>query len=284
MIDLPGFGKSTLGELPARSKDVQHAYAEVISRILQRPSVIVAHSMGCVLSSSLVDHPLVKGIVWICPIGSMPTLGALGAWWSLLFEYGFPHRQLHWLGPTLGKLVLAILGLVQDFGSLTERSATGYRAAQRFVGKTRHGRHFADPWLFKVIAKLQRAYLNKLPLPPIAFISGAHDSLVPPHIAEMTHEALKRYCPTYRGKTTIVQTAGHSIHGYPPDQILVALEWLLREIHSPTPCPAASPLSTQLPMTPRSFPAVGYMTSFSPRHTRRVIASLYEELGAMEGR
>lgn len=277
MIDLPGFGKSTLGELPARSEDVQHAYAEIIGSILERPSVIVAHSMGCVLSSSLVDHPLVKGVVWICPIGSMPTLGVLGAWWSLLFEYGFPHRQLQWLGPTLGKLVLAILGLVHEFGSLTERTATGYRAPQRLVGKTRHGRHFADPWLLKVVAKLQKAYMNKLPLPPIAFVSGAQDSLVPPHIAEMTHQTLERYCPTYRGKTTVIQSAGHSIHDYPPDQILAALQWVLR----PTVSTLRTPTTTPLPSTPRSFPAVGYMTSFSPRHTQRVIASLYDEMGAM---
>lgn len=272
VIDLPGFGKSTITNMPSQSQDVQDAYAQIISRFIDRPSVVIAHSMGCVLSSSLADHPLVKGIVWICPIGAMPTLGVTGAWWSLLFEYGFPHRHLNALGPVMGQWLLWLLGgseLVHMFGSLTAPTATGYRAPQRLVGKSKIGRHFADPWLYKVVRKLQTS--RSCPL--LVFVSGAQDSFVPPHIADMTHRTLVRYCPNYTGKTVCIPDAGHSIQYYSPHTLVRCLQWVLdNTTRTPTPTP------TPTPPTPNSFPSVGYMTSFSPRHTRQVIASLYQHL------
>jgi len=275
VLDLPGFGGSTLGDIPSASEDIQAAFAALISDFMVRPSIVIAHSMGCVLTSSLADHPLFRGAVWVCPIGATPTLGATGAWWSLLFEYAFPHLQLHALGPVFGRALLWCLGagVLRDYGSLTEPTATGFRVPQRFVGKTPLGRHFAHPWLYRLVRKLQ-----SVPTRPIVLVSGALDSLVPPHIGEMTHATLMRYCPEHVGRTITVPRAGHSLKDYAPEILDKALRWVLRNQPDPEQHAVSPARSLAFPPSPRDFPPVGFMTTFSPRRTQEVIASLYGEM------
>jgi pimeloyl-ACP methyl ester carboxylesterase len=286
VVDVPGYGASHVSSIPSTSADVQHAFARVLGCVIRRvtadrPVVVMAHSMGVVLTSSLVDDPRVRALVWVCPVGALPTLGTWGAWWSLLFQTGFPHRQLHALGPAIGGFLTTLFGCGAEYDSLCKANATGYRAPQRFVGRSSHGRHFSDPWIYKVARKMQLMYMSGRELPRIAFVSGGEDSLVPPHIADMAHRTLASYCPTYEGKRLVVPTAGHSLSAYDNDTLLRALRWSMRPAQgNGLRAEGLSPITP----TPTDFPEVGYASSFSPARTHKVISQLYDELVAEQER
>jgi pimeloyl-ACP methyl ester carboxylesterase len=284
VVDLPGYGASTVGSMPHRSADVQASFARAIAHVLEalsdpgaspsRKVVVVAHSMGAVLTAPLTCPQLgrrVAGFLWLCPIGALPTLGVLGAWWSLVFEFGFPHKQLHAMGPRMAGLVLRLLGM-ERLHSLSSPTATGYRAPQTFVGKSSLGRNFEDPWLYRTCRRLQAS--STVP-PPIVLVSGGRDSLVPPHLAEMTRRGLARYRPDLPNAHIVVPGAGHSLESFSEADLRGACGRLLGLGPADGNQPA-SPRTT--PRTPTSFPDVGYMTSFSISRTRRAIARFYAAL------
>lgn len=280
VVDLPGYGASTVASMPGRSRDVQATFAEALGQALDvvcrdgARVVVVAHSMGAVVTAPLTCPRLgerVVGFMWVCPIGALPTLGVCGAWWSLLFEYGFPHRQLHAMGPRAASLVLGLLGMRQLQG-LSAPTATGFRAPQTFVGKSPLGRNFEDPWLYRACRRLQR---HEGEPPPIVLLSGERDTLVPPHLVEMTRRGLLRYRPDLSAAHHLVPRAGHSLESFPGELLRAACAQLLRTISARPARPAPSP---RLPRTPTSFPDVAYTTSFSRSRTRRSIASFYASL------
>lgn len=268
MPDLPGFGFSpgTRG-LYADSLQAQAVLADVVRAVAaraERPVVLIGHSMGAVAVAAALaaaGSATCAGTMLICPVGALPTLGGFGAWWSLIFQYGIPHRQLHALRGLLSPAARALLpvdAVSLKWIRMLDARAVGFEAPQAFV-RTRPGRHFADPWLGRLSALSL--------LPPMAVVSGGRDSLVPPHIGRCAVRMLRPFAREF-----VVAEAGHGLDEFTPAALAPALRWLEARALGPpdTPTPAASPLP--------DFPDVAYRTSFSVRTTRAVLRQFYRWL------
>ena len=188
-IDLPTFGISghiDVERYPTNEK-MCIGYADVIGHTLHRMEIInqtilVAHSLGGVLSIYVADRFPIKKLVMLNPAGILPTLGKYGYYWAIFFKTGLPTKVFHlpMVSPEvlvrLGKLLFGDGSIKTDFwlSFFANPANEGHRILQRLITLT----PFYSYWNTPAIMTLMDVYKKV----PTSVCFGVEDTICPSHI------------------------------------------------------------------------------------------------------
>ena len=161
-------------------------YAREVRALLDRPSVLVGHSLGALIAQRLLDHPMVRGAVLLAPV---PPEG---------------------LFPSNARLALADPALWAEVARMTEAGVPSPRVVRALFGARMDpraaGRHVAR------LSPQSRASLIEAQMPQpvvpgwihgrrVLVIGAAEDRLIPP-------DAVRR-CAAWHGVAAEFVEAGH---------------------------------------------------------------------------
>lgn len=200
-VSLPGFGESTVSMealTTLSSEELLEFYVEFLRHYIQQyfphtKPVLVGHSFGGYLVSTFICK---YGKLCTCAqlfnsAGLFPIFGSHTVFWGAMFWVGFPNRFVRKLG-VLFNIVVAFTIYVLDYpdkvgywnmAQMSCRENQADRLISKFINFTGFTSHWKCTSFVGMITSDQ--------LPPIHFIWGEDDTIIPKEIALFCMEFVK---------------------------------------------------------------------------------------------
>lgn len=273
VLDMPGFGESRIdARILDRSKneaiailgEVMWAVVDALCPPPSAPPLLCAHSFGCIVLTEMLAHRAAPSIM-ICPAGMLPTGGRWSAWHALALKLGLPMagmRTAARLSPTVTAFLLR--RITSPYWRLYLRDLSAPDGiGDAFVAKVIDARFTYMRCNHPNLPRL----LHLPSLPPLTFVFGEQDELIPPHIGRFSCAVLRQAFGREACNLFVVGGEGHLVHAAPEklDEAVSSALTSASTSASPLPC---------IPL-PLAFSAHLPHSDFNPKAAARCIRKGY---------